>query len=344
MKDALIIGQGIAGSLLSFALAERGWTIDVVDHVKRETASKIASGLYNPLVLKRRRVVWHAHPMINEVSRTYLRMQELTGKSFFDTRPVWEVLPDTQTENDWVALSDKPLFEPFIGKVIRSPSPSIRADKVGEVRESGRVNVSNMINAWQSYLRLSGAFTEGQISPDSVSFSNGRWIRNGKEYHRIFWCTGFAGHHPHFGKLPFSPTKGEVLIVRSPELKLDHILHGKMFIMPLGDDLYKVGATYSWDYQDDRPTEAGLEQISVAWKQLVSVPFEVIEHQAGIRPNVKDRKPIIGESATHPRSYIFNGLGSRGILMAPWLAKTFAEQLDGENELPKEVRFNRFTP
>ncbi|KAB2813676.1 NAD(P)/FAD-dependent oxidoreductase [Phaeocystidibacter luteus] len=342
MKDYLIIGQGIAGTTLSFELYKRGLSFDVVDHVKPSTASKVASGLYNPLVLKRRRVVWQAHAMLNALLPFYREMERLTNSNFLQHKPVWEILPDPGTENDWDALSEKPKFEELIGEIIPNPNPRIRAHKLGEVSGSGRVNVEGMIEAWKAFLSSQDSFIEDQVKMADLDYKH-VWTWNGNQYSNIIWCNGFVSANAHFPHLPFSPTKGEVLIVKAPELKLDHILHGNMFIMPWGGDLYKVGATYSWDQLDTEPTTKGEEQLVEAWSKLVDCPFEIVKHEAGVRPNVKDRKPLLGRSDEIPNSYIFNGLGSRGILMAPWLANHMVNYLTDGTNLPPEVNISRFS-
>lgn len=342
MKDALIIGQGIAGTTVSYALIQRGWKVDVIDNVQSSTASKIASGLYNPLVLKRRRVVWKAVEMLEALLPFYSGMEELSTASFLIQKPVWEILPDIRTENNWMELADKPKFESMIGNIIPNTNLRIKAAKLGEVSGSGRVNVEAMIEAWSAYLKSIESFQEGIVAPSDVKASENGWEWNGVQYSRVIWCNGYKPEHPHFPNLSFSPTKGEVLIVKAPDLQLSHILHGNMFIMPWGDDHYKVGATYSWDELDTIPTEAGKTKLMEAWDKLVECPYEIVHHQAGIRPNVTDRKPLIGQSSVADNVYTFNGLGSRGILLAPWLAEQFADYLINGTPLPEEVDVKRF--
>lgn len=343
MKDALIIGGGIAGTVLSYQLHTKGWTFDLVDQTQAFTASKVASGLYNPLVLKRRRVVWKAPEMLALLDDFYNNMEVVCAGSFFDDKPVWEVLHDPGVENDWIALSDLPKFEPIIGNVLSNSNPAVVAHKLGEVAGSGRVDVPKMINDWGTFLAKEESYYQESVAVNDIQWTGSAWQWKGKEYHQIIWTIGFDAEHPHFPDLPFSPTKGEVLIVHAPNLKLDHILHGGVFIMPLGNDLYKVGATYSWDPLDTIPTQAGKEHLIKEWNKLVNVSCEVIKHVAGIRPNVKDRKPLLGKSITAENSYIFNGLGSRGILMAPWLSQMMEQFIFKNTPLLKEVDISRFS-
>lgn len=343
MKDVLIIGQGIAGTAISFELHQRGWDVDVADHVQPVTASKVASGLYNPLVLKRRRVVWKAQEMIEALPTFYQRMEKVTRQTFLNHGNIWEVLPDPGTENDWIALSDNPAFTPYIGEILTTPNERIKAHKVGCVNQTGRVHTESMIEAWSTYLLERKQFIQKRVNPADLISTPSGWLWENREYQHIIWCGGFAAEHPHFGSLPFSPTRGEVMIVHAPLLKLNVILHGNMFIMPLGNDLYKVGATYEWRNLDAGRTPEGLEKLKEAWNKLVDCPFEVVDHQWGIRPNVKDRKALLGSSKHFERSHIFNGMGSRGILMAPWLSKIMADYLIEGSELPRELNINRFS-
>ncbi len=343
MKDVLIIGQGIAGTVLAHELLQRDWDIHVVDEYRAFTASKIASGLYNPLVLKRRRVVWQAKVMLDALLEVYPQMERMTQRSFLHHKPVWEVLPDPGTENEWIHLEDQPKFKGLIGEIKPTENLKIRANKVGEVAGSGKVDTGCMIEGMREYLIAENRFSDTFIETDDLNHENGSWHWRGMGFKHIIWCEGFDKNNAHFPGLPFSPTKGEVLIVKAPELKLEHILHGNMFIMPLGNDHYKIGATYSWDPLDTIPTQDGRTKLLEAWNKLVDCPCEVVEHLAGIRPNVKDRKPLIGTSAIQENAHLFNGMGSRGILMAPWLARQFADYLIKGTPLPSEVDVNRFS-
>lgn len=342
MKDALIIGGGIAGTTLSYRLHASGWDIDLVDSPMPHSASRVASGLYNPLVLKRRRIVWKAPEMMEALPDFYSSMEQYLQASFVNRVPVWEVLPDAGAENDWIGLTDQPKFESLLGSIIKNSNSKIRAKSIGEVTGSGWVDVPAMLEAWAKYLQTESKYIQTKLSPDELVYQDNKWWYREVPYRKVIWTIGFQDEHPHFPLLKFSPTKGEVLIVKSPELQLDHILHGGVFIMPLGDDLYKVGATYSWKDLDTIPTSEGESKLIAEWKKLVDANFEIVEHVAGVRPNVQDRKPILGKSESHPESYIFNGFGSRGILMAPWLTQIMHAFLNGENTLPHEVNVTRF--
>jgi glycine/D-amino acid oxidase-like deaminating enzyme len=68
-----------------------------------------------------------------------------------------------------------------------------------------------------------------------------------------------------------------------------------------------------------------------------------VDHQAGIRPAISDRRPIIGQHAEQKRAYIFNGLGARGGMVAPYFVMHFTDYLLDGKPLNKEVDIGRFS-
>ena len=111
----------------------------------------------------------------------------------------------------------------------------------------------------------------------------------------------------------------------------------------MGNDKFKVGATYSHDLSTDQPTQAGLRELTSKLEKMIDVPYQVLSHTAGIRPGIKDRRPILGRHPHYPELCIFNGLGSRGVLYGPWYAGLMAGYLTGEVEvLPPTVDVKRY--
>ena len=123
--------------------------------------------------------------------------------------------------------------------------------------------------------------------------------------------------NPFFNYLPLDGTKGELFIIKAPNLDLDVIINTSVYVIPLGNTLYKVGATYNWDDKTATPTEEGKYELIIRIKEILNCDFEIIEHYAGVRPTVKDRKPLLGTHPSHKNIHILNGLGTRGVMLAP---------------------------
>ncbi len=137
-------------------------------------------------------------------------------------------------------------------------------------------------------------------------------------------------------------TKGELLIIKAPNLDLDVIVNTSVFILPLGNDLFKVGATYNWKDKTDDPTEEGKQELVERIKEILMCDFEIIEHFGGVRPTVKDRRPLIGTHHERKSIHILNGLGTRGVMLGPAMAKALYDFIENEIPLHPEIDIKRF--
>jgi len=184
--------------------------------------------------------------------------------------------------------------------------------------------------------------------PEKFDFSNltisgsGITYKNIRAKHLIF-CEGYqATQNPYFSWLPFALNKGELLEISVKNFPEECIYNKGVYVVPLEPGKWKVGATYNWREPDELPTEAGFNELKTRLQQLVKLPVQPQAHYAGIRPAVRDRKPLIGTHPELPAVHIFNGMGSKGVLMAPWLADHFSEVLTGNAVLLPEADINRF--
>jgi glycine/D-amino acid oxidase-like deaminating enzyme len=144
--------------------------------------------------------------------------------------------------------------------------------------------------------------------------------------------------------LPLDGTKGELFIIKAPELDLDVIINTSVFILPLGDHLFKVGATYNWKDKTELPSEEGRQELIERIKEIINCDFVIVEHFAGIRPTVKDRRPLVGTHSSHSFIHILNGLGTRGVMLGPSMAKALYNSIEHDIPLDPTINIKRFLP
>ena len=147
--------------------------------------------------------------------------------------------------------------------------------------------------------------------------------------------------NPFFSKLPLDGTKGELLLIIAPNLNLDVIMKSSIFVLPIGNDLYKVGATYNWEDKTNIPTEAAKKELTNNLKELIQCDFEIIEHYAGVRPTVKDRRPLVGTHPIYSNIHVLNGLGTRGVMLAPAMANDLFNFIENKIPLDKNIDIAR---
>jgi glycine/D-amino acid oxidase-like deaminating enzyme len=122
---------------------------------------------------------------------------------------------------------------------------------------------------------------------------------------------------------------------------LSEIINSSIWILPIENALYKVGATYNWEDKTTTQTEEGKNELLSNLKELISCEYEIIEHLAGIRPTVKDRRPLLGRHHNNKNLYILNGMGTRGVLFAPYLSDKLYQFIENDIELDNEICINR---
>lgn len=343
-SDYIIVGSGLAGVMLCEQLRKRDKTFIVISNASQQ-ASIVASGLYNPVVLKRFNKAWNAEQHLPVALTTYDELEALLNLKLDDRRPIYRLLNSIEEQNNWFLACDKPSLQSFlIPEIITNKNDSISAPHgFGQVKYTGRVDTKLLLRYYQKYLNSQKAFVQETFDYELLTFTDGGINYNGIKSKYLLFAEGFGlTKNPFFNTLPLEGTKGELLVIFAPELQLKVILKSSVFIIPIGKDRYLVGSTYAWKDYTNRPTETAKIELIQKLRTVIKCEFEVVEHRAGIRPTVVDRRPLVGQHPIHKNLYVLNGLGSRGVLMAPAMAKHLVEHIEDAKPLPKEIDISRF--
>ncbi|MBN8785753.1 MAG: FAD-dependent oxidoreductase, partial [Terrimonas sp.] len=139
----------------------------------------------------------------------------------------------------------------------------------------------------QIYLARHFGFCYGVENAIEIAF---RTVEENPEK-RIFLLSEMI-HNPLFNHLPLDPTKGQILTVKSDEIPQEESINRKCFVLPTGDHQFRVGATYEWSDSSLNITDEAKELLENDLKNLITAKYEIADQQAGVRPTVKDRRPI----------------------------------------------------
>lgn len=344
MLDYIIIGSGLAGIAFAETLLQKEKTFIVFDN-HSQNSTKIAGGLYNPVILKRFSQVWNANQQL-EIAHKFYKVIEHKLSSQFDYKiPIYRKFFSTEEQNNWFVAADKPNLAPFLSTtVVHKKYNGIDSPfGYGEVLETGYVDTLALLNQYHHYLKENNWLNETAFKyEDLKSFEDHLEYQNLKAKHIVF-AEGFGMHsNPYFNYLPLDGTKGELIIIKAPELDLDVIINTSVFILPMGNHLYKVGATYNWDDKTNLPTQEGKQELIHRIKEILTCNFEIIEHFAGVRPTVKDRRPLLGTHCTHRNIHILNGMGTRGVMLAPSMAQDLFDYIENGKPLEKSIDIKRY--
>ena len=344
MIDYLIVGSGLAGISFSEIALQNNKSILVLDN-NSQNSSKIAGGLYNPVILKRFTEVSQAKNHLLVMNDFFSNLEGKLNCKVNFSMPVLRKFFSIEEQNNWYFASDKVNLAPFLStNIISRKYAGIDSPfGYGEVLQTGYVDTSFLLKKYREYLIENNLFLEESFDY-SLLQEEGNSIRYKEiSVRNIIFAEGFGMHaNPYFKGLPLDGTKGELFIIKAAALDLDVIINTSVFILPLGNDLYKVGATYNWADKTDVPTEEGKTELIEKIKEILNCDFEIIEHLAGVRPTVKDRRPLVGTHSKHNSIHILNGLGTRGVMLGPALAKALFENIEFQKPLDKEIDIKRF--
>lgn len=345
MIDYLIAGCGLAGISFAEKALQHNKTILVIDN-DSQSSSKVAGGLYNPVILKRFSEVWEAQSQLVSMNAFYTQLNSKIDRQFDFKKPILRKFFSVEEQNNWFSASDKPNLTPFLSTDLHFKEyKGITAPfGYGEVLHTGYVDTASLLESYRNYLVDTDRFRQESFDYTAINFEDNCCIYKDIKAKHIIFAEGFGLHaNPYFNHLPLDGTKGELFIIKAPGLGLDVIVNTSVFILPLGNDLFKVGATYNWKDKTDLPTEEGKTELVVRIQEIIDCDFEIVSHFAGVRPTVRDRRPLVGTHAVHKRIHLLNGLGTRGVMLGPAMADALYNAIEKQIPLAKEIDIQRFS-
>lgn len=344
MIDYLIVGGGIAGLCFAELCLQNNKSFKLITD-DSQNSSKIAGGLYNPVILKRFTGLEDAGIQLNYLEIFYSRIEQRTGVIINFPLPLLRKFFSIEEQNNWFQAADQPKMAPFLSTdLVKKKIQGIDAPfDYGRVLRTGYLDTALFLKSYHALLNDLDLLVNTTLDYSKLINEEKHLEYEHIKYNKVIFAEGFGLHaNPFFNHLPLDGTKGELFIIKAPELDLKVIINTSVFILPLGNQLFKVGATYNWQDKTDLPTQEGREELIAKIKEILQCDFEIIAHYAGVRPTVKDRKPLLGQHEKHKNLFILNGLGTRGVMLGPYCAKMLFDFSENNIEIPMHYSIKRF--
>src|SRR5690606_38370853 len=300
--------------------------------------------VFNATVLKRFTAAWNAADFYPFAFDFYGKLSEKVQKEIFVKTPILRIFKSVEEQNNWTVASDKKELQDFLSsEFLKNNNTSIKAPLgFGEVLGTAQINAGILLDEYRTLLISKDALLSEEFQYEEIQQKENSVLYKNISAKKIIFCEGSKViENPFFPKNAIIGNKGEYVIIKAPNLKLDVMLKGSMYIIPLGNNQYKVGATYSRDDYSLNATEEAKEEILSKVKTFINCPFEVISQTSGIRPTTKDHRPLLGNFEENKNLIFYNGLGSRGFLMAPLLSEILYNHLEKGIPLSKEIDIKR---
>ena len=342
----MIIGQGLAGSLLAYELLQRGGSVDVVNKTDRHCSSYVAAGLYNPITGRKMIKTWNADKVFPTLEHYYRDLELHLGAGFLYPSQIYRPFMAMEEQNEWQGRIADGNYNSMIEELTtgQGSNPDIH-DQYGGLRlkNAGYVDVGALLDACRQYFVERDSYYEAVFQEEDMQIRNEAAIWKDRKYGHVVYCQGQAvRNNPHFNWLPLRPVKGEILDV-DIAYNERFILNRGVFLLPSSAHRpSRLGSTYDNHRLDHQPTEKAIEYLREKLGMIFAHDFRIVKHIAGIRPATKDRKPLIGTHPAIKELSIFNGFGTKGVSLAVYYAKQFANHLQGNGLIDDEVNIQRF--
>jgi glycine/D-amino acid oxidase-like deaminating enzyme len=346
--DYLLIGHGLAGALLARELRGRGHQVLVYDEPRPDAASRVAAGLMNPVAGKRFALTWRALDTLPYAVAYYEALGQELGEKYWVDTPILKVFGSAQEQQQMVAKAATDPWQGFVAGIETAPidQPGLVAPHGGAwLRGGGYLHVASLLAALADQGRTGGWLREETFSWEHlVSDATGVIYAPGQvQARQVVCCQGAAALQcPYFNWLPLTPNQGEVLDVDVPGFSPAQVLNRGAYVVPVGDGRFRVGATYRWPPFVPADAPDGETELTDRLAGLTPLPYQVAALRRGVRPAVRDRRPLLGRHPALPWLSLFGGFGSKGVSLAPRLAQVLADYLDGHGELWAEADLVRY--
>lgn len=342
--DYIIVGLGLAGLAFAEELIAAKKTFVVFEDAS-QTSSLVAGGVYNPVILRRFTPVWNAAQQLELAMPFYERLEKKLNEKFDEKFEIKRAFKSIEEQNNWFSLSDKPKLKQFMNsKIDHQKVNGVVGDfGFGIVNEAGRIDTLKLVKAYRSYLEELKSIQFEKFEHEKIEISSEKITYKNIECKKIVFCEGFGmKENPFFNYLPLDEVKGELITIHAPEINIEFLLKSALFLIPLGDNHYKVGATFNHKDKTSLPSEEGKLELIEKLKKVINVPYTIVNQTAGIRPATADRKPFIGVHKIHKNLTILNGLGTRGVMLAPSMAKNLFNHIEKNTDLDPVADISRF--
>lgn len=337
----IIVGAGLAGLSVAVRLIRRGENVIVYDNGINHS-SIIAAGMINPLVFRRMTKSWRVDDCLKSLNSFYADLETFGGKRFHHPIQIRRMFSSKQEREYWEEKQHLDAFKPYMTELSEEDnnySNAINEFGSGRVKNASYVDTGVFLEVAKSFVQSEATLREESFDPSKISGD----VYKNERFKAVIFCQGYLGaDNPFFGYLPLQQTKGETLTIKSESLPENESVNRKCFVLPLGNKTFKVGSTYVWNTPLPEVSEEGRTTILENLSYLTDETVEVIDQGAGVRPTTPDRRAMIGAHPKKENIFIFNGLGTKGYMLAPLLSEEFiAFLLDGK-PLHPEVEAERF--
>ena len=344
--DYLIIGQGLAGSLLAWALIQRQCNVIILDS-GQENASQVAAGLINPITGQRFVKSADVEVLLSAATACYAALSDFFQQVFYLQKPMLRIFNSEAESKNAQRRLHNPDYQVYLSDehwLTNGLDAFAAPFGVLHQKQTGHLLTSRLLACLKDFFIAQGCYRQVDVNyADIQPYPVLSWQDILPQ--RIIFCEGYhIINNPWFSWLPLQPAKGEILTLHSDTELPDTIFNYGHWLLPLEKQQFRIGATFDRENINTLPTEQGRASLVTKLKSFSRIwaAAPVLHHQANVRPCTADRQPFIGHHPENPHISLFNGFGAKGSLQIPWFSQHFADALLRETPLIDTCNIQRY--
>jgi len=341
--DFIIVGQGLAGSAIALQLMKRNRKILVIDRMRENSSSRIAVGLFNPITGRNLVKTWMADELFPYLHAFYCEAELLTKNRFFYPTSLYRPFGTIEEQNEWMAKSADPIYEGYLANIFLKPSYPFVKDPFGGLllNRCGYLDTIQYLESVRSLIKTKGMVLDETFNDEYLVVAENSVRYKDFEAPRVIFCQGIESNK-WFNWVPILPLKGETIRIQTDRPE-NIILNRGVYAVPVNQHgAWRVGATYSLTDKTQGITDVARAELTAKMEELTSFNYKVTGQEWGIRPTTHDRKPVLGRHPEHAALYIFNGMGPKGVSLAPYFSHILIQSIENHSTLNKDVDIERY--
>jgi len=337
--DVLIVGGGLAGSILAWKLSQQGIKTHIIFNPDIAAASQVAAGLINPVTGQRLVLQNDAKILLDTCKSFYQSLEEQFATPFYFEKPMLRSLRNDREMLAWQKRQKNPHYDDYL-------KASYVPQRIWQ-QHTAYLDTRPLLRCLHHHFNQHGRLQHATMRYDDIDIAPSHIQWQNIQAQRIIFCEGWRGQdNPWFQHLPFQPAKGEILDLQTSSELPKHIINCGKWLLATHDGRLRLGATYDCQQPLDECISQKAKETLLA--ELTHMPItleniKVAQHHVGIRPNTLDKQPFLGFHPKHSTLAMFNGFGSKGSMLIPYYANILIEHIQQQKPLPNHVNIQRFT-
>ena len=347
--DYLIVGQGLAGSLLSYKIVASGASVMVYDDHHHACASKIAAGIINPVTGHRWNLTANFHEYLKVAKELYSEIEDTLGCKLLSTLKQTRLVKNEGQSNYFLKRLDQSVYRDLL-----TPSSNSYLKDAGfgfaDVAQSYRFDTQGFIEKMFEWLALKNSIRQQPFNYKALEKHETGLVYQSIDGEtvcakKVVFCEGYhAIDNPWLQHLPFKLAKGSVLEITIEPLQdmdmrvpHDRLLNWGHWILSDHQHRVRLGSTYDWNDTSKQASKESQNKLLESLHNHSHFKARAIKHKTGVRPTTKLRQPFVGPLSNHAHAYCLNGLGSKGCLIAPHYVTMLQQHMVNDSPIPSEV-------